>query len=55
MSLLFNTLSTFVSFPSKEQVFFNFMAVVVVLSDFKAQEKSNLSLFSLFPLLFAMK
>ena len=41
-------------FPSKEQVSFNFIAVVTVCSDFGAQENS-LSLFLLFPHLFVMK
>ena len=41
MSLLFNTLSRFIIvffFSSKEQVSFNFMAVVTICSDFGAQE-----------------
>ena len=38
MSLLFNTLSKFHSFSSKEQVSFNFMAAVTICSDFEAQE-----------------
>ena len=38
MSLLFNTLSRFVSFPSKERAPFNFMTAVTVGSDFGAQE-----------------
>ena len=38
MSLLFNTLSRFHNFPSKEQASFNFMAAVTVHSDFGAQE-----------------
>ena len=38
MSLLFNTLSRFVSFYSKEQVSSNFVAAVTVCSDFGAQE-----------------
>ena len=46
MSLLFNTLSRFVSFYSKEQVSSNFVAAVTVCSDFGAQENS-LSLFSI--------
>ena len=33
----------------------NFMAAVTVCSDFGTQENKNLSLFSLFPLLFAIK
>ena len=47
MSLLFNTLSRFHSFSSKEQASFNFMAAVTICSDFGAQENS-LSLFPLF-------
>ena len=42
------------SFPSKEQVSFNFMVTVTVYSNLGAQENS-LSLFSIFPLMFAMK
>ena len=38
MSLLFNMLSRFVNFSSKEQVSFNFMAAVTIFSDFGAQE-----------------
>ena len=38
ISLLFNTLSKFVSFPSQVQASFNFMAAVTVCSDFGAQE-----------------
>ena len=66
MSLFFNTLSRFFivlkcfcflrhchSFSSKEQVSFNFMAVVTICSDFGAQENS-FSLSPLFPHLFAM-
>ena len=54
MSLLFNTRLVCHSFSSKEQVSFNFMAAVPIYSDFGAQEDS-LSLFPLFPHLFAMK
>ena len=56
MSLLFNMLVILVgqSFSSKEQVSFNFMAAVTICSDLGAQENS-LSLFPLFPHLFAMK
>ena len=36
MSLLFNTLYRFVSLSSKEQVSFNFMAAVIICSDFGA-------------------
>ena len=42
------------SFSSKEQASFNFMVAVTICSDFGAQENS-LSLFPLFPHLFAMK
>ena len=38
MSLLFNMLSGLVSFFSKEQASFNFMAAVTICSDFGAQE-----------------
>ena len=39
MSLLFNMLSRFViAFFSKEQVSFNFMAAVIICSNFEAQE-----------------
>ena len=54
MSLLLNMLSRVVSFPSKEQVSFNFMAAVTICSDFGPQENS-LSLLPLFHLLFAFK
>ena len=47
MSLVFNTLICH-SFSSKEQVSFNFRAIVTICSDFGAQENS-LSLFPLFP------
>ena len=55
MSQLFNMLSRFViAFLPRRKHLFNFMAVVTVYSDFGAQE-SSLSLFPLFPHLFAMK
>ena len=54
MSLLLNMLSRIVSFPSKEQMSFNFMAAVTICSDFGAQENC-LSLLPLFHLLFAFK
>ena len=38
MSLLFNMLSRFVSFSSKEQASFSFMATVTIYSDSEAQE-----------------
>ena len=57
-SLLFSMLSKLQyvghNFPSKEQASFNFMAAVTICSDFGAEENS-LSLFPLFPHLFAMK
>ena len=50
MSLLFNMLSRFChSFPSKEQVSFNFMAIVTVHSDFRAQENKTCHCFHFFP------
>ena len=52
MSLLFNMLFRFISFSSKEQVSFNFLAAATIYSDFGAQD---LSLFLLFSHLFAMK
>ena len=42
------------SFSSKEQASFNFMTAITICSDFGAQ-RNSLSLFSLFPHLFAMK
>ena len=39
MSLLFNMLSVDYSFSSKEQASFDFMATVIIFSDFGAQEK----------------
>ena len=56
MSVLFNMLSRFVIvfFFPKEQVSFNFMAALTIGNDFGAQ-KNKLSLFPLFPHLFAMK
>ena len=54
MSLLFNILSRFVIafLPRSKRP--NFLTAVIVHSDFGAQENS-LSLFSLFPHLFALK
>ena len=49
MSVLFNVLSRFHSFPSKEQVSFNFMAAVNVRSDFGAQENKICHCFHFFP------
>ena len=54
MSLLFNTLSGFDTTSSKNQASFNLMAAVTICRDFGAQENS-ISLFPLFPNLFAMK
>ena len=55
MSLLFNMLSRFViAFLPRSKHSFNFMTVVTICSDFGVQENS-LSLFPLFPHLFAMK
>ena len=55
MSLLFNMPSRLViAFLPKEQVSFNFMAAVIICSDFGAPQ-NNLSLFPLFSHLFAMK
>ena len=49
MSLLFNTLSRLViAFFPKEQVSFNFMAVVTVCSDFGAQENKIYHCFHFF-------
>ena len=55
MSLLFNTLSTFVTAFLPRNKRLNFMAAVTVHSDFGAQENKSLSLFPLFPSLFAVK
>ena len=50
MSLLFNILSSFShSFPSKEQVSFNFMAAVTICSDFGDQENIICHCFHFFP------
>ena len=51
MSLLFNVLSRFFhSFPSKEQVSYNFMAGVTIHSDFGAQENKVWQCFHCFPI-----
>ena len=56
MSLLFNILSRLVlSLSSKEQAYFNFMAVVTICSDFGAKENKVCHCFHCFPHLFAMK
>ena len=55
MSLLFNMLSRLVkTFLPRSKHLFNFMAAVTICSDFGAP-KNSLSLFPLFPHLFAMK
>ena len=55
MSLFFSMLSRLVIAPSsKKQASFNFMAAVTICSDFGAQG-NKVSLFLLFPHLFAMK
>ena len=56
MSLLFNMLSRLVIafLPGSKHLLLSFMAAVTICSDFGAQENS-LSLFPLFPHLFAMK
>jgi len=55
MSLLFNMLSRLVkTFLPRSKRLFNFMAAVTICSNFGAQ-KNSLSLFPLFPHLFAMK
>ena len=43
MSLLFNKLSRFVSFSSKEQISFNFTATVTIHNDFGVQEKKSVT------------
>ena len=50
LSLLFNTLSRFVSFYSKEQASSNFVAAVTVCSDFGAQENKIYHCFHSFPI-----
>ena len=51
MSLLFNMLSSLViTFSSKEQVSFNFMAVVTIYSDFGAQENKVCHCLYCFPM-----
>ena len=50
MSLLFNLLSRFChSFSSKEQASFNFTTIVIVCSDFEAQENKVCHCFHCFP------
>ena len=51
MFLLFNMLFSFVlAFSSKEQVSFNFVSVVIVCSDFGAQESKVCHCFHFFPI-----
>ena len=50
MSLLFNMLSRLVSFSSKEQASFNFMAAVTICSDFGAQGNKVCHCFHCFPI-----
>ena len=51
MSLLFNMLSRFIiAFPPKEQVSFNFMAVITICRDFGAQENKVCHCFHCFPI-----
>ena len=57
MSLLFNMLSRLVVtfLPRSKQASFNFMAAVTICSDLGAPPKKSLTLFPLFPHLFALK
>ena len=50
MSLLFNMLSSDHNFPSKEQVSFNFTAVVTIYSDFGAPQNKVSHCFHCFPI-----
>ena len=50
MSLLLNMLSRFVSFSSKEQASFNFMAAITICSDFGAQKNKVSYCFHCFPI-----
>ena len=50
MSLLFDMLSRFVSFSSKKQMSFNFMAAVSISSDFRAQENKVCHCFRCLPI-----
>ena len=50
MSLLFDMLSRFVSFSSKKQMSFNFMAAVSISSDFRAQENKICHCFHCLPI-----
>ena len=49
ISLLFNTLSKYHSFPAKKQLSSDFMTTVTILSDFRAQEEEICPYFHLFP------
>ena len=55
MSLLFNTLSTFVIAFLPRSKSLNFMAAVTVNNDFGAQENEVCQCFHFFPYIFAMK
>ena len=50
MSLLFNMLSSLVSFSCKDQASFDFMAAVTICSDFGAQESKVCHCFYCFPI-----
>ena len=50
MSLLFNNLSRFVSFSSKEQASFNVTAAVTIQGDFETQENKFCHCFDFFPI-----
>ena len=54
MSLLFNMLSRLIIafLARKEQVYFNFMAAVIICSDFEAQESKACHCFHCFPIYF---
>ena len=54
MSLFFNMLSRFVSFSSKEQASFSFMATVTIYSDSEAQENKICHCFHFFPIFTTM-
>ena len=55
MSLLFNMLSRFVNFSSKDQASFHFMVAVTVCSDFEAPKIKSATVATVPPHLFAMK
>ena len=51
MSLLYNVLSSLsIAFFSKEQVSFNFMAVVTICSDFRVPQNKDTHCFHCFPI-----